>query len=208
MKLYYFETPNPRKACAVAKHLDIPVELVRIDLSKQQNQSPDYLAINPNGKVPALQDGSLKLWEANAIMCYLAEKAGSELWPSNPLKRVEVMRWLSWDASHFSRHAGTLFFEHMIKPKFGMGAPDATSVSEASGYLKRFAGVLDQQLSQHRYVAGDDLTIADFAIASFLPYAEGSKMPLEPFSNIHRWNAALNALPAWHKPFPDVATAA
>ena len=208
MKLYYFETPNPRKACAVAKHLDVPVELVRVDLSKGQNQSPDYLAINPNGKVPALQDGSLKLWEANAIMCYLAEKAGSELWPSNPLKRVEVMRWLSWDANHFSRYAGTLFFENMIKAKFGMGAPNDASIDEASGYLKRFAGILDEQLSQHQHVAGDDLTIADFAVASFLPYAEGSKLPLEPFSSIQRWNAALNALPAWRKPFPDVAAAA
>lgn len=207
MKLYYFETPNPRKTCAMAKHLGVAVEHVRVDLSKGQNKSSDYLAINPNGKVPALQDGSLKLWEANAIMCYLAEKAGSELWPSNPLKRVEVMRWLSWDANHFSRHAGTLYFENMIKATFGMGAPDATAISEASGYFKRYAGVLDEQLSQQQYVAGDDLTIADFAVASFLPYAEGSNLPLEPFSNIQRWNIALNELPAWREPFPAAAAA-
>lgn len=205
MKLYYCETPNPRKPCAVAKYLNVPIELVRIALETQQNRSPEFLAINPNGRVPALVDGPLKLWEANAIMCYLAEQAGSELWPSNPLKRVEVMRWLSWDANHFSRHAGSLFFENMIKPKLGLGAPKAKTIEEASSFFTRFAGILQEQLSQHQYVAGDDLKIADFAVASFLPYAEGSKLPLEPFPQIRRWHAELNTLPAWREPFPAAA---
>ena len=74
MKLYYFETINPQKACAVARYLNSPVEFVRVDLAKGQHKSPDYLAINPNGKVPALVDGDTKLWESNAIMCHLAAR--------------------------------------------------------------------------------------------------------------------------------------
>ena len=77
MKLYYFETINGQKACAVAKYLDAPVEYVRVDLSKGEHKAPGYLAINPNGKIPALVDGETNLWESSAIMCYLALKAKS-----------------------------------------------------------------------------------------------------------------------------------
>ena len=208
MKLYYFETPSPRQPCAVAKHLGLPVEYVCVDLSKRENYAPEYLAINPNGKVPALQDGALKLWEANAIMCYLAEKADSDLWPTNPMQRIEVMRWLSWNAVHFSRHAGSLFFENMIKPKFGMGAPNAAIVAEAATFFARFAAVLDEQLSRNEYVAGPNLTIADFALGAFLPTAAQSGIPLEPFAHMRHWYARLDALPAWREPFPPRAVAA
>lgn len=70
MKLYYFETPNSRKPGAVAKHLNSLVEFVQIDLSKGEHQTPEYLVMNPNGKVPALADGDVRLWEGHAIMAY------------------------------------------------------------------------------------------------------------------------------------------
>lgn len=123
MKLYYFETLNPRKACAVAKYLTSPVEFVRVDLGKGENRRPEYLGINPNGKVPALTDGGTRLWEADAIMGYLARTAKSDLWPRED-QQVELMRWLSWNAQHFTRHAGSLYFQHIIKPHFGIGDPD------------------------------------------------------------------------------------
>lgn len=208
MKLYYFETANSRKPCAVAKHLGLLVAYVRIDLSKGEHKQPGYLAINPNGKVPALEDGALKLWEASAIMCYLAEKAGSDLWPTNPMQRIEVMRWLSWDAAHFSRHAGSIFFENMIKPTFGMGPTDAAIVKEATANFMQFAAVLDEHLSRNAYVAGPNLTIADFTLAAFLPNAAEAKIPLEPFAHIRRWYGQLDALPAWREPFPPLAAAA
>ena len=72
MKLFYSETLNPRKACAVAKYLGAPIEYIRIDLAKGENRTPAFLAMNPDGKVPVLQDGETTLWEANAIMCHLA----------------------------------------------------------------------------------------------------------------------------------------
>jgi glutathione S-transferase len=208
MKLYYFETINPQKACAVARYLDSPVEFVRIDLAKGQHKSPDYLAINPNGKVPALVDGETLLWESNAIMCHLAQRAGSDLWPSDPAKQIDVVKWLSWNSEHFTRHAGNLYFNYVIKPKFGLGAVDEKAVEEATGFLKQFGAVLDQHLAGRNFLLGDHLTIADFAVSVTLPHAEKIRLPLDGFNNIARWKELLSELPGWREPFPQLKAAA
>ena len=208
MKLYYFESLNPRKACAVAKHLGSPVEYVRIDLGKGEHRKPAYLAVNPNGKVPTLVDGEARLWEANAIMAYLARAAGSDLWPRDDGRQIELTRWLSWDAWHFTRHGATLVFQHIVKPRFLGAAPDPTAVEEATGFFRQFAAVLDEHLRGRRYVLGDRLTIADFAVASTLPLADQARIPVRGFTEIERWHDRLNELPAWREPFPKAAAAA
>jgi len=207
MKLYYFETPNARKACAVARYLNSGAEFVRVDLSKGEHKTPAFLAINPNGKVPALEDGEARIWESMAIMCYLADKAGSSLWPKDA-RQIDVIRWLSWDAMHFSRHAGTLFFQRVIKPRFGLGEPDLAAIDEAMGFFRQFAGVLNSHLEGRRYVFGDGLTVADFALASFLPHAREAMLPLDEFAEIRRWYAQLEQLPAWREPFPTPTASA
>lgn len=207
MRLYYFESINPQKACAVARYLGSPVEFVRIDLAKGQNKTPEYLAINPNGKVPALTDGESKIWEANAIMAYLARAAGSNLWPSDD-RQIELTRWLSWNSDHFTRHAGALYFQHIIKPRFFGGGPDPAAVGEATGFFRRFAAVLNDHLRGRKYILGDTLTIADFATAVTLPYAERAKIPVREFPEIERWHDRLNELQAWREPFPKTLAAA
>jgi glutathione S-transferase len=208
MQLYYFETLNPRKVCAVARYLNSPVDYKRIDLGKGEHKTPQFLAINPNGKLPVLEDGGLKLWEANAIMAYLAKAAGSELWPSDTAGQIDLLRWLSWNSEHFTRHAGSLYFQHLIKPRLLEQAPDAKAVEEATGFFKQFAQVLDDHLRQRRYLLGDRLTIADFAVAVSLPYAQEAKIPVAGFSAIARWHDRLTELPAWRQPFPAPASAA
>jgi glutathione S-transferase len=207
MKLYYAETLNPRKACAVAKYLNAPVEFVHVDLGKGENRTPEFLALNPNGKVPVLETGGGSLWEANAIMCYLARVAGSDLWPDDD-RQIEVMRWLSWDSQHFTRHGGALYFEHVIRPALGMGDPDPAVVEEATGFFKRFAAVLNDHLSGRAHLVGDALTVADFAVAVTLPYAERARIPLAEFPEIERWHARLSELPGWLEPFPAARAAA
>ncbi|HWX67044.1 MAG TPA: glutathione S-transferase family protein [Rhodanobacter sp.] len=202
MKLYYAETFNPRKPCAVAKYLGSPVEYVRVDLAHGEQMKPAYLALNPNGKVPLLIDGDTQLWESGAIMAHLAVKAGSELWPSDRAAQVEVLRWLSWDAAHFSRHGGTLYFEYVIKPYLGMGEPNTAAVDEASGFFKRFAAILDAHLATHDWLVGDRLSIADFAVSTPLGWATEARLPLDGFDHIGRWHERLMALPAWREPFP------
>ena len=207
MKLYYFETPNPRKACAVARHLGSPVEFVRVDLFKGEQRLPEFRALNPNGKVPVLVNGDRKIWESAAIMVHLAEMAGSDIWPRDS-RQVEVVRWLVWDAAHFSRHAGTLFFEHVVRAHAGLGEPNQALVTEAEGFFRKFAEVLDDHLTGREYLVGSSLTIADFAVAAILPWACEAKLPLADFPEIRRWHADLERLPAWRDPFPKVVAAA
>ena len=207
MKLYYAETLNPRKACAVAKYLNTHVDFVHVDLARGENRTPAFLALNPNGKVPVLDTGRGALGESNAIMCHLARIAASDLWPGDE-RQVEVMRWLSWDSQHFTRHAGSLYFEHVIKPAIGLGHSDLSAVAKAEGFFKRFAAVLEAHLSGRRWLVGETLTIADFAVAVTLPYAGPAHLPLDGFHEIQRWHAQLNALPAWRDPFPAAKSAA
>ena len=208
MKLYYAETMNPRKACAVAKYLGSPVEYLRVDLSRGEHRKPEFLALNPNGKVPLLIDGDMHLWESTAIMAHLAVKAGSDLWPSDAASQVEVLRWLSWDIAHFSRHGGTLYFEHHVKPFLGLGDVNTAAVDEATGFYKRFATVLDAHLAQHEYLVGDKLSIADFGVGVLLPWTKEARLPVDGFANITRWHNQLMTLPAWREPFPAPLPAA
>ncbi|MDO9359136.1 MAG: glutathione S-transferase family protein [Polaromonas sp.] len=207
MKLYYFDVMNPRKVCALARHLRLPVEQVRVNLGKGEHKTPSFLAMNPNGKVPVLVDGDTTLWESNAILCYLADKAGSDLWPKDA-RQYEVLRWLMWDATEFAPKAGTLYFEHIIKSRFGIGPPDAAEVASATEGFKRFAAVLEAHLRGRRYLAGDALSVADFAVAITLPYAQQAKLPLDDFPEIRRWHGQMEQLEGWLDPFEETAPAA
>jgi glutathione S-transferase len=207
MKLYYAETLNPRKACAVAKYLNAPVEFVRVDLATGEQRQQPFLAINPNGKVPALEDGENRIWESNAIMGYLAHAAGSDIWPRDA-RQIDVLRWLSWDTQHFTRHAGTLYFEYIIKPALALGPPDEAVTREATGYVLQYGHILNEHLRGRAWLLGDVLTIADFAVAVTLPYAERAHIPIKEFPEVQRWHGRLNELAAWREPFPNAAAAA
>ena len=203
MQLYYSDTLNPRLACAVARHLEAPVDYHHVDLSKGEHKRPEFLAINPNAKVPVLVDGSSTLWEAPAIAYHLAAKAGSDLLPADAAGHADLLRWINWTTAHFWRHTGRLYFQRVIKPRLGMGAADPAEVEEASGYVVQFGKVLDDYLRGRGYLIGDRLTLADFVVAMSLPAAEAAKFPLDGFEQIRRWYAQLEGLPAWRDPFPQ-----
>lgn len=206
MKLYYSElSSNAQKTCALAKHLGLDIDHVSVDLTAGQQRSPELLAINPNGKIPVLVDGDRVVWESNAILCHLAKAAGSDLWPADDDARIDVMRWLIWEQAHFTRHAGTLFFENFVKPKLGRGETNPEAVAEATAFLNRFAGVLDGHLKGRDYAVGNRLTVAEFSIGSVVPLAAIGGVPLDGYAEIARWYAKLNALPAWQNPWPETA---
>ena len=104
--------------------------------------------------------------------------------------------------------AGTLFFQRVIKPHFGLGDPDLTAIDEAMGFFRQFAGVLNSHLEGRGYLVGDGLTVADFAVASFLPHAQEARIPIDDFPEIRRWYAQIEQLPAWREPFPTAKAAA
>lgn len=207
MKLYYAETLMPRKVCALAAHLRSPLELVRVDLRRGEHTTPEFTALNPNRKVPVLVHDGGTIWESNAIMGFLARRAGSDLFPADD-RLVEVTRWLSWDLQHFTRYTGALYFEYVIKPDFGIGEPDPAAVEEPLGYVRRYAEVLDDHLRGREWLVGDALTVADFAVAVALPYAGRARIPLDEFPEVARWHEQLNRLPAWRDPFPRADAAA
>jgi glutathione S-transferase len=137
-------------------------------------------------------------------MGHLAQSMGSEMWPSGA-RQIDVLRWLSWDAQHFSRHASTLYFEYVIKPILQIGPVNEAAAKEAIAQVRQYAGILDDHLRDRTYLLGDALTIADFAVAATLPYAEQARIPLGEFPRVARWHDRLNELDAWREPFPKAA---
>jgi len=207
MKLYYSETLMPRKVCALARHLRSPVEFVPVDVRRGEHKTAEFAAMNPNLKVPVLAHDGGTIWESNAIMCFLARQAGSDLFPADD-RLVEMTRWLCWDLQHFTRYTGELYFEHVIRAEFGIGEPDPAAVEEAMGYVRKYAGVLNDHLAGREWLVGHAMTVADFAVAIALPYAERAKIPLAEFPEVARWHDQLNQLPAWRDPFPPAVAAA
>lgn len=206
MKLYHHPfSSNARKAVLTAKHLGTPVELVFLDLAKGENLKPEFLKLNPNHKVPTLVDGELALWEAHAIMIYLAEKTpGQTLYPATPEGRADVNRWMFWSAYHFTPAVGVLNWEHIIKKMMGAGEPDAARVAEHEKILHGLAAILDAHLADREYVCGAALTLADVAIACPLMTTVPAKLPVTELANLQRWFAKIQALPAWQATNPQM----
>ena len=207
MKLYWSDVLSPRKVCAVTKYLESPVEYAYLDLGRGEHKTPEYLALNPNGKVPTLVDGARTIWESTAIMCHLAARADSDLWPQDA-RQIDVLRWLSWDLANFYPVGGALYFEYVIKPRFKLGDVDPAEVARATDNWRRLATILDDHLHDRRWLVGNSVTLADFAVAAALPYAERAHIPLDEFPALRRWHGHLNELDAWREPFPALAEAA
>src|SRR6266545_1613550 len=168
MKLYDFAfSPNCRKVRAVAYEIGVPLEHVPIDLLKGEQRGPDFLARNPNGRVPLLEDGDLRLWESNAIILYLATTRGGAppLVPAGPRERAEVDRWLSWQSAHLSPAMTKVAFERIVKKLTGQGAPDQALIDLGTAEFEKLSAVLDASLGEKEYLAGR-LSVADFALAS------------------------------------------
>lgn len=202
MKLYYSDVLAPRKTCALIKHLKLPVEFAYLQLDKGEHKKPEYLAFNPNGKVPTLVDGDKVLWEADAILCYLAKHAGSDLWPDDG-RQADIVSWFSWNSQHFIQSGGALYFEFVIKSRFGIGAPDAAAVEKATKSFRSQAKVLNNHLKDRKWLVGEQLSVADFSVAVTLPYAAKAEMPLDEFPEVRRWHDQLSALDGWLDPFPQ-----
>lgn len=203
MKLYYSPlSSNSRKVRIVAALLGIELELQNVELPKGEQRRPEYLAINPMGKVPVLADDDFVLPESAAIMIYLAEtKPGNTLYPDDRQARAEVNRWLFWAANHWAPAVVALVFEKVLKQRyFNGGAPDPVQIKRQEEQIARFATVLDAQLAKHPWVAGDTLTLADISIAP--AFAAFVPLPTQSHAHIHGWFKRIQALPAWQATEP------
>jgi glutathione S-transferase len=207
MKIYWIKAQAPRRVLALAKHLGVDAEFVAVDLKAGGLKSPDYAALNPNKKAPVLVDGETVLWESSAIMAYLCNKVGSDMWPTRPGEQIEVLRWLSWSDCHWGPAVSVFYFEHIVRSTFGLGPPNRETMQAGVPELLKYAAVLDAHLAGRGYVALGRLTIADFYLASMAKYWRESEMPLESFTRIVRWLDGLMRIPAWAKPWPETRPA-
>ena len=148
MKLYDWPNSyNSKKIRAVAFETDTRLELVPVDMTKGEHKTPQFLAKNPNGKVPVLEDGSFTVWESNAIICYLAAQDSSRrLLPQDPKRRSQVDRWMFWQTAHLSPSIGKISYERLWKARMGQGASDESVVAQAMPEVERYLGVLDSWL--------------------------------------------------------------
>lgn len=203
MKLYVFPpSPNSWRVLAALGYLgaEDQVEVANVNLIAGEHRVPEIQALNPTGRLPILVDGDLNLWESNAINQYLSDRLGpSSLYPQGLRERTEVNRWLSWQMCHFSAPASTFLWETMIKGLLGMGGPDQAKLAEAGEDFKTCAALLDGELAQRTFLCGDELSLADLSVASFLAYAEKTGMPVAGRDNLNGWYQRIAATPTWQK---------
>jgi glutathione S-transferase len=201
MRLYHHPlSSNARRAVMTALHLGADVELVLIDLSKRAQRAPSYVRMNPNAKVPVLEDGDFVLWESHAIMQYLADiTPGQTVYPQEARARADVNRWLFWCSHHFAPAVGILNWERLVKRLTGAGEPDPAAEQRGEAQVKDLARILDGHLADKEWIAQGRLTLADISVATPLMSTGPARLPVEGFSHLRAWFERVQALDAWKR---------
>lgn len=192
-------TINSRKVLAGLDLLKAPYNYNFISYFEGGQKAPDYVKnINPFATVPAATDGDLHLTESNAILQYAADLNGSPAYPKDLKQRANVNRWLLWEASAWFGSCYIYLVQNVVQPLLG-NKPDESVIAGEADRWNRFAEILNEQLGKTKWIAGDDLTIADIAIAAPMHLHEASKMPVDKHPNLKRWISDIEKLPEWQK---------
>jgi glutathione S-transferase len=191
-------SPNARKVRLLAAELGLPLQRIRLSVAKGETRAPDYLARNPNGMIPTLDDDGFVLWESAAILRHLAAKRPEcGLLPADPKQSALLDQWLFWWTAQPEPALLRLAWERLIKPYLGQPGNDASIVGDAEAALDRFLPVLDRQLAERDYIIGA-LSIVDFAAGAWLDVAPATlKLDFGRYANIGAWLAQLRAKPYW-----------
>ena len=200
MKLYVLPpSPRARKVMAVHNYLALECTIQLVDLSKGDQSTREYLALNLNSKMPVLEEDDFVLWESNAILVYLAsKKPAAGLWANDARRQADILRWLCWEAAHWDQQSvGAVAHELVSKRVLGLGPPDQAFIDRGAMNFKRFAGVLDQSLQGRRWLVANQLSVADFAVGTWIPTAEWHGLPINDYQEIRRWYSGLMELAAW-----------
>jgi glutathione S-transferase len=201
MKLYDFPfSPNCRKVRAVAYELGTPIEFTSVDLLKGESRTPAFLARNPNGRVPVLEDGDLVLWESTAIMRYLA--AGTSLVPSSRRGQAEVDRWIAWQLAHLQPAMSKVAFERIVKPLTRQGLPDQAAIDAGTADFHALSTILDAALDGREYLAGP-LSLADFALAAHYSLAGPSGLDVARHPRVEAWLSRIVARDSMKRALAD-----
>jgi GST-like protein len=193
--LYTWTTPNGFKASIAIEELELEYRVHAVDLGAGDQRRPEYLALNPNGKIPTIVDhdgpgeGPFTVFESGAILWYLAEKTG-RLLPSSPRRRIETLQWLMWQVGGVGPMFGqALHFHHSAPERIDYAVERYARESE------RLVGVLEGRLADRDYLVGE-YTVADISAFTWLRAAERIGVDLDAFPAVARWFDRLAARPA------------
>ncbi len=168
--------------------LDVPTELVFVDLMKGAHKTPEFLALNRFGQVPVIDDNGTVLADSNGILVYLASKYGNGQWlPNDPVEQAKVQRWLSVAAGQISSGPATA----RLITVFGAGYDAADAIKRSHALLQ----VMEYELANSAFLAGDKATVADVAAYTYVAHAPEGNVSLEDYPNVRAWLARVEALP-------------
>ena len=200
IELHTWNTPNGRKISVALEEMGLPYTVKVVDITKDQQFKPGFLAISPNNRIPALVDPDgpggtpISIFESGAILLYLGEKTGQFL-PADLRERVPVLEWLMWQMGGFGPMPGQV--HHFLTVN------DADRTYGLNRYMKetnRLYGVLDRRLATVPFVAGA-ISVADFAIIGWAWRHERHKVDLADYPNVQRWYNTMMGRPGTHKGF-------
>lgn len=191
-------TINSRKVLAGLDLMNVQYKYNHVDYFKGEQKSDWFTVINPFRTVPAAVDGDMVLTESNAILQYGADLVGpTSAYPADLKKRANVNRWLLWETSSWFPSCYVYLVENVVKPLL-KSEPDQAVLDKEAPKWNHLAECLEGQLSKTKWIAGDDVTIADIAIAAPMHLADASKFPLDKYPHLKRWlKEGIEQLPAW-----------
>jgi GST-like protein len=193
LKFYYSGAPNPTKVALFLEEAGLPYEAIPIDTRKGDQHKPEFTAINPNAKVPAIVDGDATVFDSNAILLYLAEKTGKFLPPNSPKNRGELLSWLMFVATGVGPYSGqSVHFRHYAPEKLPYAINRYTYEAE------RHFGIIDKRLAAKRYMVADTYTIVDMDVwgwSRLMPTVLGEEFWAK-FGNLKRLVDEISARPA------------
>ncbi|HEY0288983.1 MAG TPA: glutathione S-transferase [Pseudomonas sp.] len=189
---------NVRKALWIAEEVGVAYESLNAGGAFGINDQPEYLAKNPNGVVPMIEDGDFVLWESNAIVRYLAARYApdSPLYPSDPQVRASADKWMDWTTSSFAGPFRTVFWGVLRTPA---DQQDWVQINGAIKTVQQLLVIVDQALASHPYLSGDEFGMGDIPLGSFI-YA-WFEMPIErpAMPHLKAWYERLKQRPAYQK---------
>lgn len=189
---------NVRKALWIAEELGLDYESVNAGGAFGLNDQPEYLAKNPNGVVPMIEDGAFVLWESNTIVRYLAAQYGSDigLYPADSQARAQAEKWMDWTTSTFAGPFRTVFWGVLRTP---VEQQDWAQINAAKAGVERLLSIVDNTLASQPYLSGSEFGVGDIPLGSFI-YA-WFEMPIERMELAHlkAWYERLQQRPAYRK---------
>ena len=183
MKLYGIPGSRAVRSIWAAEEVGVDYELISTSYLEESKTS-EYLAINPNGRIPALVDGDLELFESMAINLYLAKTYGGKLYPSDSHDEARAIQWTIWGMTELEPHLIPMVLHKVLLPE---DQRDPAVVSKAEAAVEKPLGVLNAHVSDREYLLGGDFTIADLNLAGALSIAHFASFDISKFENAARW---------------------